>query len=172
MAKIKLTRRCSQLCGRCEISNVYKCIVIYNYAFSGMILYVICNSVFVTVRNLEPLLQLTFVWPCITSTMISATKKMQQNLFYWFHPVCVTGRQQTAESVHCSKKLFIQSKCSRRWAKLSLETCRASLKESIKQILLHLVGSWYHHSPADVNIFLLFLFSRSARWYPYVSRNM
>jgi len=29
-----------------------------------------------------------------------------------FHPICVTGRQQTAESVHCSKKLYVQSKCS------------------------------------------------------------
>jgi len=62
----------------------------------------------------------------------------------WNHPMCVTGRQQTAESVHCSKKLYIQSKCSWRWAKLSPATCRASLKESIKQMLLHLVGCWYH----------------------------
>ena len=59
----------------------------------------------------------------------------------WNHPKCVTGRQQTAESVHCSKKLYIQSKSSWKWAKLSPETCIASLKESIKQNLLHLVVS-------------------------------
>ena len=58
--------------------------------------------------------------------------------------ICVTGWQQTAELEHCSKKLYKQSKCSWRWAKLSPETCRASLKESIKQILLHLVVCWYH----------------------------
>jgi len=115
--------------------------------------------------------------------MISATNKMQQNLFYLFfyacftcfwwqfrpssgvlwlymqlsgkmyrlwglmptgdtdwielHPIYVTGRQQTAESVHCFKKLYIQSKFSWRWTKLSPETYRASLKESIKQILLN-----------------------------------
>jgi len=45
------------------------------------------------------------------------------------------GRQQTAQSVHCSKKLYIQSKYSWRWAKPSPETCRASLRESIKHIL-------------------------------------
>ena len=28
------------------------------------------------------------------------------------HPTCVTGQQQTADSVHCSKKLYTQSKCS------------------------------------------------------------
>jgi len=33
---------------------------------------------------------------------------------------------------------------SAKWAKLSPETCRASLKESIQQNLLHLVGCWYH----------------------------
>ena len=106
--------------------------------------------------------------------MISATKKMQQNLFYWFFyacstcfahlqehfdcvysfleqctesavccwPVtqvgCVTGRRQTADSVRCSKKLYIQSKCSWRWAKYSPETCRESLKESIKEMLLQI----------------------------------
>ena len=102
------------------------------------------------------------MWTCNTSTLISATNKMQQILFYWFfsacstrfgrqfspssgalwsiysfseqcidsavccrpvtqvgwnsiqpvspvefHPTCVTGRQQTAESVHCSEKLYI-----------------------------------------------------------------
>ena len=60
------------------------------------------------------------------------------------HRDCVTGRQQTAQSVLCSEKLYIQSKCSRRWAKLSRETCRESLKESVIQILLHLVDCWYH----------------------------
>ena len=55
----------------------------------------------------------------------------------------VADWQQTGESVLFSKKLYIQSKCSWRWAKLSPKTCRASLKESIKQILLHLVGWWY-----------------------------
>ena len=45
-----------------------------------------------------------------------------------FYPTCVTGRQQTAEKVHCSDKLYIQSKCSWRWAKLSPETCRASFR--------------------------------------------
>ena len=38
----------------------------------------------------------------------------------------------------------VYTKCSRRWAKLSPKTCRASWKQSIKQILLHLVGCWYH----------------------------
>ena len=41
--------------------------------------------------------------------------------------------------------LYIQPKYSWRWAKLSPKTCTASLKESIKQILLHLVGCWYHY---------------------------
>jgi len=38
----------------------------------------------------------------------------------------------------------VYTKCFWRWVKLSPETCRESLKESIKQILLHLVGCWYH----------------------------
>jgi hypothetical protein len=53
--------------------------------------------------------------------MISATKKdatksvllILLSLLYtdWMeHPICVTGRQQIAESVHCSEKLYIQSK--------------------------------------------------------------
>ena len=101
--------------------------------------------------------------------MISATNKMQQSCFddsfklalnvsgnsfahlqehfvldgTEFHPICVTGRQQTAESVLCSIKLYIQSKCSWRWTKLSPETCRASLKESTKQMLLHPFCCWY-----------------------------
>ena len=74
---------------------------------------------------------------CLLST--GATDWME------FHPICVTGQQQTAELVYCSKKLYIHSKCSWRWAKLSPETCRAVLKDSIKQSLLHLVGGWYHH---------------------------
>ena len=47
---------------------------------------------------------------------------------------------------HCSKKLYIESKCSWIWAKLSPGICRASLKESIKQILLHLVGYWCRYN--------------------------
>ena len=54
-----------------------------------------------------------------------------------------TSPQQTADSVHCSKKLYIQLNCSWRWTKLSSETRRASLKESMKQMLLHLLGCWY-----------------------------
>ena len=38
----------------------------------------------------------------------------------------------------------IYTERSGRWAKLSPKTCRASLKESIKQILLYLVGFWHH----------------------------
>jgi len=38
----------------------------------------------------------------------------------------------------------VYTKCSWKWEKLSPETWRASLKESIKQIWLHLVGCWYH----------------------------
>ena len=38
----------------------------------------------------------------------------------------------------------VYTKCSWRWAKLSPETCTASLKGTIKQTLLHLVGCWYH----------------------------
>ena len=52
----------------------------------------------------------------------------------------VTGRLQTAESVHFSKNCMYSQSAPWRWAKLSPETCRASLKESIKQILLHLSG--------------------------------
>jgi len=56
---------------------------------------------------------------------------------------CVTCRQQTARSVHYSKKKpYVQSESCWRWTKLSSETCRTSLKESIKEILLHLVGCW------------------------------
>ena len=73
--------------------------------------------------------------------------------FNQYHPICVTGRQQTAGSVHCSKNLYVQSKCSWRWAKLSPETCTAILKESIKQMLLHLVG-WYHHSEIHKQIYI------------------
>ena len=73
----------------------------------------------------------------------------------WIYPVCVTGRQQTAEPVHCFKQLYIQSKCAWRWAKLSPETCITRLKETIKQILLHLVGCWYRHLP---NVFKDFPF--------------
>jgi hypothetical protein len=47
-------------------------------------------------------------------------------------------------AVHCFKNLYIQSKCSWTWAKLSPETWRAGLKESIKRNLLHLVGYSYH----------------------------
>ena len=57
---------------------------------------------------------------------------------------------QAVESFQCSKKLYIQSECSWRWVKLSPETCRASIKESIKQILLHLVGCWYHCTKRDI----------------------
>ena len=49
-----------------------------------------------------------------------------------------------------------------RWAKLSPETRRASLKESIEQIWLHLVGCWYHctsDAPSQKlqNIFFIFV---------------
>ena len=108
---------------------------------------------------------LTFVWLCITSTMISATNKMQQNFVilillkldlhvsahsfaylqehfscvYSFLEQCTDcavccrqvtqiGKQQTAQSVLCFKKLYIWSKCSLRWAKLSSETCRTIFK--------------------------------------------
>jgi len=40
--------------------------------------------------------------------------------------------------------VYIRSKCSWRWVKLSPETCIASLKESVKQILVHLVDCWYN----------------------------
>jgi hypothetical protein len=43
-------------------------------------------------------------------------------------------------AMHCSKKLYIQSKCSRRWEKLSPDTCRAGLKGSIKTKLA--VSCW------------------------------
>ena len=57
--------------------------------------------------------------------------------------------EQCTDSAVCSKvrTLFqkaVHTKCSWRWVKLSPETCTASLKESIKQILLHLLGCWYH----------------------------
>jgi hypothetical protein len=62
----------------------------------------------------------------------------------------VDSRQQSRYIV--PKKLYIQSKCSWRWANLSPETCRASLKESIKQILLHLVDCWYQCRKMFTNV--------------------
>ena len=53
----------------------------------------------------------------------------------------VSGRQFRPSSG--TLRLYIQSKCCWRWAKLSSEICRASIKET-KQMLLHLFGCWYH----------------------------
>jgi len=45
-----------------------------------------------------------------------------------FHPICVSGRQQTAQSVHCSQNLYIQSKCSWRWGKTFARNMYGKLK--------------------------------------------
>jgi len=42
------------------------------------------------------------------------------------------------------KAVYTVKLCSWRWTKMSPETCRASLKDSIKHFLLHLVVCWYH----------------------------
>ena len=106
---------------------------------------------------------LMFVWPCITSTMMNATNKMQQlfrlliflnqpymfratnshilrSNFWLYMQLLVQCTDTAADRWHrsapvgaLSQKLHIVKKCSWGCANLLPETCRADLKRSINE---------------------------------------